>query len=44
LIFLPFGVYDIQSEAPGYKPFLLKDFKVVRGRINHVELVMEREA
>ncbi len=41
---LPFGVYDLRCEVQGYVPFLLKGYKVVRGRVNKVEVVLKKVA
>ncbi len=41
---LPFGLYDLRCEVPGYEPFLLKGYKVVRGRVNKVEVVLRKAA
>lgn len=40
----PFGVVDIKCEMEGFEPFLLKDFKVVRGKLNEVEVTLKRAA
>lgn len=39
---IPHGLYNITATMPGFQPFLLKDFKVVRGRINKVNIVLVR--
>ncbi len=41
---IPFGMYIIKCDVPDYGPFLLKDFKMGRGRINKVEIVLVRVA
>ncbi len=41
---LPFGSYDLRCELPGFQHFLLKDYKVVRGRVNKVEVMLQKEA
>ncbi len=40
---IPFGVYDLKCNVPGYLPFLLKKYKMVRGKVNRVEVVLVRE-
>ncbi|MCC6725791.1 MAG: carboxypeptidase regulatory-like domain-containing protein [Saprospiraceae bacterium] len=41
---LPFGTYDLKCEVPGFEPFLVKKYKVVRGNVNEVEVVLKRAA
>lgn len=37
------GTYTITVNMPGFLPFLLKDYKMVRGKINRVQIVLVRE-
>lgn len=39
---IPFGNYDLRCVVPGYVPFLLKNFKVVRGRVNKVQVKLAK--
>ncbi len=41
---IPFGVYDLKCEVPGYEPFLLKKFKVVRGKVNKLAVTLVKAA
>ncbi|MBI1226588.1 MAG: hypothetical protein GC192_15250 [Bacteroidetes bacterium] len=41
---LPYGLYDLRCEVPGYMPYLLKGYKVVRGRVNKVEVKLLKAA
>ncbi len=37
---IPFGKYDITVTMPGFLPFLLKDYKMVKGNINKVDILL----
>jgi len=39
---IPYGEYELKCNMPGFKPFLQKKFKMVRGKVNKVEVVLER--
>lgn len=39
---IAFGIYDITINMPGFLPFLLKDYKMVKGKINKVDIRLVR--
>lgn len=39
---IAYGIFQITVTMPGFLPFLLKDFKMVRGKINKVEILLVR--
>ncbi|MBK9013359.1 MAG: hypothetical protein IPM82_04380 [Saprospiraceae bacterium] len=42
---LPYGnKYIIKCEVPGFLPYLLNDYKMVKGKINKVDILLVRAA
>lgn len=37
---IPYGMFDISAEAPGFLPFSLTGYKMVKGKVNKVDVVL----